>query len=175
MQLCELPYPWYFTSGSPTIGPRGSPTSPRTLSGRVGSGSCPCSGIWHGPDQTLSLVGSDRVVSKFHYMDPTRPDKTYPRLRSGLRQSLDRVKFHYMDPRTLSATRPRSDPRKKSVHVETTERTSLYDQTKSAELSETQAVRGSGLVWSGRVRVVESRNDTTRPDQRQNLARTVEW
>jgi len=125
MQLCELSYPWYFTSGSPTIGPRGSPTSPRTLSGRVGSGSCPCSGIWHGPDQTLSLVGSDRVVSKFHYTDPTRPDKTYPRLRSGLRQSLDRVKFHYMDPRTLSATRPRSDPRKKSVHVETTERTSL--------------------------------------------------
>ena len=27
-----------------------------------------------GPDQTLSLVGSGRVVSKFHYMDPTRPD-----------------------------------------------------------------------------------------------------
>ena len=61
-------------------GPRGSPTSPRTLSGRIRSG--PCSGIWHGPDQTLSLVGSGRVVSEFHYTNPrtlsaTRPDQTH--------------------------------------------------------------------------------------------------
>jgi len=28
----------------------------------------------HGPGQTLSLVGSGRVVSKFHYTNPTRPD-----------------------------------------------------------------------------------------------------
>jgi len=27
-----------------------------------------------GPDQTLSLVGSGRVVPKFHRTDPTRPD-----------------------------------------------------------------------------------------------------
>ena len=27
-----------------------------------------------GPGQTLSLVGSGRVVGKFHYTDPTRPD-----------------------------------------------------------------------------------------------------
>jgi len=27
-----------------------------------------------GPDQTLWLVGSGRVVSKFHYTDPTTPD-----------------------------------------------------------------------------------------------------
>ena len=26
------------------------------------------------PDRTLSLVGSGRVVSQFHYTDPTRPD-----------------------------------------------------------------------------------------------------
>jgi len=32
-----------------------------------------------GPDPTLSLVGSGRVVSKFHYTDPTRPD---PRTKS---------------------------------------------------------------------------------------------
>jgi len=27
-----------------------------------------------GPDQNLSLVGSGRVVAKFHCTDPTRPD-----------------------------------------------------------------------------------------------------
>ena len=27
-----------------------------------------------GPDQTLSLVGSGRVVPRFHHADPTRPD-----------------------------------------------------------------------------------------------------
>ena len=31
------------------------------------------------PDQTLSLVGSGRVVFKFHYTDPTRP---HPRTKS---------------------------------------------------------------------------------------------
>jgi len=41
----------------------------------------------------------------------------------------------------------------------------VYDQTKSADLSGTQAVR----VWSGWVRVVEFRNDTTRPNQRRSL------
>jgi len=45
-------------------------------SGRVVSGLCLSSGIWHGSDHTLSLVGSDRVFSKFHYMD--RPDQTRP-------------------------------------------------------------------------------------------------
>jgi len=43
-----------------------------------------------------------------------------------------------------------------SVHDEI-QRTSLYDQTKSADMSETQAVRGSGL----RVHVVAFRNDRT--------------
>jgi len=36
-----------------------------------------------------------RVVSNFHYTDPTGPDQTCLRLRPGLRQSLVRVKFHY--------------------------------------------------------------------------------
>jgi len=50
------------TAGDPSaLGPRGSPTSPPTLSGRVRSGACPCSGIWHGP--------TDFVC------DPTRPDQ----------------------------------------------------------------------------------------------------
>ena len=77
------------TAGDPgALGPRGSPTSPPTLSGRVRSGACPCSGIWHGPNQTLSLVGSGRVVSKFHYTDPRtlsaiRPDQTRPATKSG--------------------------------------------------------------------------------------------
>jgi len=47
----------------------------------------------------------------------------------------------------------------------------VYDQTKSADLSETRAVLESGL---GRVRVVEFRSDTTRPDQRQSLARNLD-
>jgi len=68
----------------------------------------------------LDLVAG-RVVPKFHYTDPTRPDprtawvsdksadfswlgpvrigpiQTRPCLRPGLRQSLVRVKFHYTD------------------------------------------------------------------------------
>ena len=44
----------------------------------------------------------------------------------------------------------------------------------------TDFVRGSGLVWSGRrqspcVRLVEFRNDTTRPDQRQSLQVGPVW
>jgi len=35
-----------------------------------------------GPGQILSLVGSGRVVSKFHYADPTRPDQTHGPLGS---------------------------------------------------------------------------------------------
>jgi len=67
----------------------------------------------------------------------------------------------------LHATRP--DPRTKSVRVEI-ERTSLRSDK----------VRGlvrdpSGpWIWSGRVRVVEFRSDTTRPDQRQSLARNLD-
>jgi len=46
-----------------------------------------------GLGQTLSLVGFGRVVSKFHYTDPTRPDQTHgprgsptsPRTLSGRR------------------------------------------------------------------------------------------
>jgi len=47
-----------------------------------------------------------KIPSHGHVRDPTGPGQTCPRLRSGLRQSLVRVKFHYADPRTLSATRP---------------------------------------------------------------------
>ena len=123
------------------LGPDGSPTSPRILSNRVGSGPCPCSGIWHGPDQTLSLVGSGRVVSKFHYTDHyTRPDQTCPRLRLGLRPSLFRVKWttdFVCDP-----TRP--DPRTKSVHIEI-ERISLRPDKVRGLVGDPS---GSS-VWSG--------------------------
>ena len=47
----------------------------------------------------------------------------------------------------------------------------VYDQTKSADLSETQAVRGSGLV--GSVQWKLETTDTTRPDQRQSLVGPV--
>jgi len=113
------------------------------------------------------LVGSGRVVSKFHYTNRTGSDQTCPRLRPGLRQSLVRVKFHYTDPRTWSATRPdqtRPDLRRtKSVHVEI-ERTSLRPDKVRGLVGDPCGPR----VWSGRVLVVEFRNDVTRPDQRQN-------
>ena len=147
-------------------------------SGSVRSGPCPCSGIWH------------------------RPDQTCPRLRPGLRQSLVRVKFHHTDPRTLSATRPdptrpdmsapvtsfptKSGPCQIPLHGPTdfvcdptrpdqTNGQSPYMRTRLRP----DKVRGlvgdpSGpWVWSGRVRVVEVRNDTTRPDQRQSLVEPV--
>jgi len=112
--------------------PRWSPTSPRTLtlSGRVRtSGPCPCSGIRHAPRQTLSLVGSGRVISKFHHTDP----------------------------RTLSATRP-NQTHGQSPYVSRL-CGQIYDQTKSADLSETRAVCGSGLVGTAWWNL-----ETTRPD-----------
>jgi len=66
-----------------------------------------------------------------------------------------RAKFHYTDPRTLSATRPdRTDGQCPYMSRFSGQ---VYDQTKSADMSETQAVRGSGL----RVHVVAFRNDRT--------------
>jgi len=53
-----------------------------------------------------STARKSKIPSHGHVRDPTGPGQTCPRLRSGLRQSLVRVKFHYADPRTLSATRP---------------------------------------------------------------------
>ena len=100
------------------------------LPGTVRSGLCPCSGIRHGRGQTLSLVGSGRAVSKFHYTRThglcLRPDPTRPTDKEIEWASLrpDKVRGLAGDP---------SGP----------------------------------WVWSGRVRVVEFRNDTTRPDQGQ--------
>ena len=126
------------------LGPRGFPTSPRTLSGQVRSGPCPCSGIWHGPDQTLSLVGSGRIVSKFRYTDRTGPDTFAPATRSLTKSGPCQISLHGpTDPRTLSATRP-DQTRRYVLRLSG----KVYNQTKSADLSETQAVRGSGLVGS---------------------------
>ena len=62
-------------------------------------------------------------------------------------------KFHYTDPRTLSETRP------DQIHGHSPYMSRLSGQ-----------VYDSGLwVWSGRVREMEFRHDTTRPDQRQSL------
>jgi len=63
-------------------------------------------------------------------------------------------------------TRP--DPRTKSVHVEI-EQTSLRPDKVGGLVGDPSGPS----VWSGRVRVVEFRNDTTRPDQRQSLVGRV--
>ena len=60
-------------------GPRGSPTSPRTLSGRIRSG--PCSGIWHGPTRLCrwsGLVGSFLNSATRTHGLCLRPDQTRP-------------------------------------------------------------------------------------------------
>ena len=44
-----------------------------------------------GLDKTLSLVRSGRVVSKFHYTDPTRPDQTHGPLGSPTSPRVDFV------------------------------------------------------------------------------------
>ena len=99
--------------------------------------------------ELMELMGSTSSLEPYSTTQTrTGPDQTRqcPRLRPGLRQSLVRVKFHYTDPRTWSATRP------DETHGQSPYMLSLsgqvYDQTKSADLSETQAVRGSGLVGS---------------------------
>jgi len=128
-------------------------------SGRVGSGPCPYGGIWHRPDQTLSLVGSGGVVSKFHYTDRTRHVR-----------ACDQVSDKVCDPCQIPLHGPTDfvcDPtRPDQTHGQSPymSRSSgqVYDQTKSVRTcAETQAVGGSGLVGSGRVRVVEFSNDTT--------------
>jgi len=63
----------------------------------------------------------------------------------------------YTNPRTLFETRP-DETHGQSPYMSRLSG-QVDDQTKSADL----------LVWSGRVRVVEFRNDTARPDQRQSL------
>jgi len=116
------------------------------------------------PDYVAGRFWSCRFQSPLQGPDPTRPDHTCPRLRPDFRQSLVRVKFHYMDPADF-ASRP-----------DQTHRQSSHMSRLSGQVYDQKKVRGlvgdpSGLwVWSGRVRVVESRNDTTRPDQRQSLA-----
>ena len=122
------------------LGPR---VSPKQVRGLCRVGSCPCSGIWHGTDQTLSLVGSGRVVSKFHCTNPTRHVRACDQVSDKV---CSPCRIHYTDPRTLSAIRP------DQTHGQSPYMSRLsgqvYDQIKSADLSETQAVRGSGLVGS---------------------------
>ena len=89
--------------------------------------------IWHGRGQTWSLVGSGRLVSKFHYTDPG----------------------------TLSATRP--------DQTRLTDKVSPYMSRLSGQVYDQTGDPSGPWVWSGRVRAVELRNDTTRPDQRQSL------
>ena len=73
-------------------------------------------------------------------------------------------KFHCTDPRTLSAARPDQT----DVHVEI-EQTSLRPDKVRGLVGDPSGP----WVWSGRVRVVESRSDTIRPDQRQSLVGPV--
>ena len=115
-----------------------------------------------GPDQTLSLVGSGRF-----YTDRTRLDKTRSRQVSDLQSGLQ-CQSSLHGPTDVVCDPSRPDPRTKSVHVET-ERTSLRPDKVGGLVGDPRGL----WVWSGRVRVVEFRNDTTRPDQRQSLTGLV--
>jgi len=105
-------------------------------SGLVGSGPCPCSG--NGMVPTRLCRWSGRVVSKFHYTDPTRHVRVCDQV-SDKDCSVSNSTIHGPTDLVCDPTRP--DTRTKSVHVE-------IEQTKSADLSETQVVLGSGLVGS---------------------------
>jgi len=113
----------------------------------------------------MSLVGSGRVVSKVHYKDRTRHDQTIHV------RSCDQISDKVWSVSNSTAwthglcvpTRP--DPQTKSTHVEI-ERTSLRPDKVRGLVGDPSGP----WVGSGRVRVVEFRNDTTRPDQRQSLA-----
>jgi len=113
-------------------------------SGRVGSGPCPYGGIWHRPDQTLSLVGSGGVVSKFHYTDRTRHVRACDQVSDKICGPCQ-IPLHGRTDFVCDPTRP--DPRTESVHVEI-ERTSLRPDKVRADVC---ADPGSRWVWSGRV------------------------
>ena len=99
-----------------------------------------------GSGQTLCLVRSSRVVSKFHQTDPTRRDS---------RTAWDSDKCADF---VQSQTCP--------LYLD------VYGQC-SWVCIQWNLTRTKYLVVSGPVRVVEFRNDTTTPDQRQSLARSV--
>ena len=77
-------------------------------------------------------------------------------------------KFLYTDPTRLCLRRHATRPAARTQCVQYMSRLSggqVYDQTKSADVCGDASGR---WVWSGRVRLVEFTNDTTRPDQRQS-------
>jgi len=135
----------------------------------VGSG--PCSGTLHGPDQTLSLVGSGLVVSCLNSTTQTGPDPT--RHVRACDQFSDKVCSVSSSTTRTHGLCLRPDP------------TRPTDKGRTISLRPDKVLRGCVrrpkrsvcLVWSGRVRVVEFKNDTTRPDQRQSAgrARLVEY
>jgi len=88
------------------LGPRGSTTSPRTLSGRVGSSPCPCSRIRHGPGQTLSLVWSGLVGSLLNPTTRTRPDMSAPATRSPTKSGPCQTPLHAPTDFVCDPTRP---------------------------------------------------------------------
>jgi len=122
-------------------------------------------------------IGRDRlcrrsglVVSFLHSATRTRPDTT--RHVHACDQVFDKVWpvsnsiIHRPTGFVYDTARP--DPRTKSVHVEI-ERKSLRPDKVRGLVGDPSGP----WVWSGRVRVVEFRNDTTRPDQRQGLVGPV--
>ena len=137
----------------------------------------------NGPDQTLSLVGSVgsarvsdksgpdvvagrvwscRVLIPLHRPDRTRPDMSAPATSSPTKSAPCQAPLHGLTDFVCDPTRP--DPRTKAVQ-------------KVLRGCVRRPKRSVCLVWSGRVRVVEFKNDTTRPDQRQSAgrARLVEY
>jgi len=124
------------------LGQRGSPTRRRSLSGRVRE-------VKFGTVPTRLCRWSVLVVSFPKSTTRTGPDTTRPYMsalatRFPTKSGPCQIPLH--GPRGLCVpTRP--DPQTKFTHVEI-ERTSLRPEKKSADLSETRAVCGSGLVGS---------------------------
>ena len=117
-----------------------------------------------GPGRTLSLVGSGRIVSKFHYADPTGPD---PRASWLSDKSADSGR------RLVRSMSTCTDFVRGSGRVGSGRRQSPW--VRAAETDTDQivgdVVAGADMsvrVRSGSVRVAEFRNDTARSDRRQS-------
>jgi len=132
----------------------------------VGSGPISVLVVEFGTGLTRLRRWSGLVVSFLNSTTRTRPDMSAPATRSLTKPGLCLIPLHGPTDFVCDLTRP--EPRTKSVHIET-ERTSLRPDKVGGLAGDLSGP----WVWSGRFRVVEFRNDTTRPDQRQNLAGRV--
>jgi len=144
-------------------------TSPQTLSGRVRSGLLCVRVEEFGTGRARLCRLSGLVVSFLSSTTRTRPNTSAPATGSPTKSGPCEIPLLRLRP---DQTRP------DQTHVGQNPYMSrlsgqVYDQTKSADLSETQAVRGSGLVgsvYSG----IKERHDQTRPATKCGRAGLVE-